>query len=136
MKKRLSGKVALITGSSRGIGLGIALKMAEDGADIVVNYYSHPDEAASAVEKIEKMGQRAISVQADVSKREDVLAMFTKAVEEFGHIDIVVANAGMSIRETILEAKWENVLKTIEACSQIALGVLSFLKHQMAVFRS
>ena len=114
MCKRLLGKTALITGSSRGIGLGVALKMAEEGADIVINYYSHPEEAAAAVKNINDLGQRAIAVQADISKREDVEALFSEAVRVFGQIDIVVANAGMSIRETVLEAKWENVLKTIE----------------------
>ena len=70
-------------------------------------------------------------MQADVSKREDVSAMFTKAVEEFGHVDIVVANAGMSIRETILEAKWENVLKTIEVNQFGAFHTCQFAAQQM-----
>ncbi len=114
MKKRLSGKVALVTGSSRGIGKGIALKMAEEGADIVVNYYSHPDEADETVKAIQAMGQKAIAIRADISKREEVEALFEQALQYFSQINIAVSNAGMSIREKVLEAKWENVLKTIE----------------------
>ncbi len=114
MNKRLLGKVALITGSSRGIGKGIALKMAEEGADIVVNYYSHTDEADETVQMIQSVGQKAIAIRADISKRDEVVALFEQALQYFSQINIVVANAGMSIRETVLEAQWENVLKTIE----------------------
>lgn len=114
MSKRLSGKVALITGASRGIGRGIALKMAEQGADIVVNYYSHQDEAEEVVNIVQTMGASAVAIQADISNREEVEAMFKESLKHFTQINIVVANAGMSIRETVLEAQWENVLKTIE----------------------
>lgn len=112
--KRLEGKVALITGSSRGIGRGIALCMAEEGADIIVNYRSHPEEAEEVAESIQKLGIRALTIQTDIANRDAVKLMYGQAIQTFGHVDIVVANAGISIREMVIDAKWENVYKTIE----------------------
>jgi glucose 1-dehydrogenase len=111
---RFDGKVALITGASRGIGRGAALVLAAQGADVVVNYRTHPEEALEVARAIEGMGQRALVWQADVAMRREVEAMFAGAVEHFGRIDIAVANAAMSIREPVLTAKWENVLRTLE----------------------
>lgn len=112
--KRLTGKVALVTGASRGIGRGSALCLAEEGADVVVNYRSHPDDAAEVAAAITAMGRKALVHQADVSDREAMEAMFEAAVSHFGHLDIVVANAAMSIRTPVIEAKWEDILRTIE----------------------
>jgi glucose 1-dehydrogenase len=106
---RLEGKVAMITGASRGIGRGIALCLAAEGADVVVNYRTHPDEAREVVKEISDMGRRALAVQADVAQHEAVAAMISTTVEAFGRLDIAVANAAMSIREPVLEADWENV---------------------------
>ena len=111
---QFQGKVAIVTGASRGIGRGCALALAEQGADVVVNYRSHPEEAQEVAAQIESMGQRALIWQADVGKREAVEEMFAGAVAHFGRIDIAVANAAMSIREPVLTAKWENVLRTLE----------------------
>lgn len=111
---RLEGKVALITGASRGIGRGIALCLAAEGADVVVNYRSHPDEAREVVNEISAMGRRALIVQADVAQLEAVAEMISATVETFGRLDIAVANAAMSIREPVLEADWENVQRIIE----------------------
>ena len=108
------GKVALITGASRGIGRGCAFALAAQGADVVVNYRSHPDEAHEVAGVIEGMGRRALVWQADVARREQVEAMFAGTLAHFGRIDIAVANAGMSIREPFLTAKWENVLHVLE----------------------
>lgn len=117
--QRLEGKVALITGAARGIGQGIALCLAEEGADIVIN--DLPPSAGTAIEgatgtaeTIEALGRRALVHYADVSDREKVTGMFAAGVAHFGHIDIVVANAALTIREPILEAQWENVLRTLE----------------------
>lgn len=110
----LSGKVALVTGASRGIGRGSALALAAQGADVVVNYRSHLEEAQEVAARIEALGRRALIWQADVGKRDAVEAMFAAAAQHFGRIDIVVANAAMSIREPVLTAKWENVLRTLE----------------------
>jgi glucose 1-dehydrogenase len=106
---RLAGKVALVTGASRGIGRGIALCLASEGADVVVNYRTHPDEAQEVVEAISAMGRRALSVQADVGERKAVADMIATTVEALGQLDIAVANAAYSIREAVLEADWENV---------------------------
>jgi glucose 1-dehydrogenase len=112
--KSLAGKVALITGASQGIGRGIALCLAAEGADIVVNYRSHRDEARKVVEAVEGMGCRALAWQADVAQRDAVAAMVAGAVEAFGRLDIAVANAAHSVREPVVEASWENVERIIQ----------------------
>jgi len=114
--QRLNGKVALITGAARGIGRGIALCLAEEGADIIVNDLP-PGEGAGArgtVDEIEALACRALAYDADVSERTQVAALFAAGVAHFGQINIVVANAAMSIRELVIEARWEDVLRTIE----------------------
>lgn len=114
---RLTNKVALITGAGRGIGRGIALCMAEEGADIVVNDLPPApggDGAHATAREVESLGRRALPYHADVSDREQVAAMFAAAVERFGRVDIVVANAAVSVREPVVEARWEGVLRTIE----------------------
>lgn len=108
------GKVALVTGASRGIGRGCALALAAHGADVVVHYHTHAEEAQAVAEAIVARGQRAIALKADIGRREAVEQLFDESVAHFGRIDIAVANAGMSIREPILTAKWENVLRVLE----------------------
>ena len=112
--KRLEGKTALVTGASLGIGRGIALSLAEEGANVVVNYRTSEAEAESAAEEIRQMGSEALVWQADVSDRDAMAAMIQGGVERFGRIDVAVANAAVSIREEVVEAKWENVLRTFE----------------------
>lgn len=107
--RSLAGRVALITGASRGIGRGIALRLAREGADIVVNYRSHADEARQVAAAVKEMGCRAQPWQADVADRDAVAAMVAGAVEVFGRLDIAVANAAYSIREPVVEATWEHV---------------------------
>ena len=111
---RFDDKVALVTGASRGIGRGIALRLAREGADVVVNYRSHPEEAQEVVDQIAALGRAALAIQADVAEREAMERMFARAVESLGRIDIVVANAASSIREPVIEARWEHVRRTIE----------------------
>jgi len=112
--QRFDGKTALITGASRGIGRGIALCLAAEGADVVVNYRTHPDEAQSVADEIVDMGRQAMIWQADVADRSALEGMFAGAVERFGRLDVVVANAAYSVREPVLEAAWENVRRTID----------------------
>ena len=112
--KRFVGKTALITGAARGIGRGIALCLAEEGANIVVNDCANLLQAEEVVKMVREMGQQAIFWQADVSDREAVAAMFAGVLAQFGRIDVVVSNAAMSIREPVVEAKWEHVLSTLE----------------------
>jgi glucose 1-dehydrogenase len=117
--QRFTGKVALITGAARGIGQGIALCLAEEGADIIANDLppaagSDIDDAKGTAEAVEALGRQAMVYYADVSKREQVVAMIAAGAERFDHIDIVVANAAQTVRELVVKAKWENVLRTIE----------------------
>jgi glucose 1-dehydrogenase len=111
---RLEGQVALVTGASRGIGRGIALCLAAEGADLVVNYYAHAGEAQKVVAAISAMGRRALAWQADVAQREAVAAMMTASVEAFGRLDIAVANAAFSIREPVVDATWENIQRVCQ----------------------
>ena len=104
---RLEDKVAVVTGSSLGIGKAIALAFGREGAAVTVNYRSHEDEAKEAAEEIEGSGGRALVVQADVTKPEDVEKLVSKTVEEFGRLDIMVNNAGMEEKMPFLETPFE-----------------------------
>ena len=104
--KRFEGKTALITGAAQGIGRGIALCLAKEGANIVINDRANVESAEAVVNDIEAMGQDAIFWKADVSDRDAVAAMFAGAKKHFGDIDAVVSNAAYSIREPEVEAKW------------------------------
>jgi glucose 1-dehydrogenase len=112
--ERLAGKVALVTGASRGIGRGVALCLASEGADVTVNYYRHSEEAAEVVRAIKAMGRRGFAWQADVADRGSVQAMIEGTVTGLGSLDVVVANAGFSIREPVLEAEWAHVERVLE----------------------
>jgi 3-oxoacyl-[acyl-carrier protein] reductase len=95
---KLDGKIALITGSSRGIGRGIALEFAREGAHIAVNYRRDAAAAAATVHAIEELGGSALALQADVSEWGAVQTMVDQALRHFGHLDIVVANSGIASR--------------------------------------
>lgn len=91
----LSGQTALVTGANSGIGKAVALGLANAGADVVVNYVTHPEAADDVVSAVTAMGRRAIAIKADVSRDDEVEAMFAKAIATFGTLHIVVANAGL-----------------------------------------
>lgn len=93
----LKNKVALITGASRGIGKAIALRYAQLGANVVVNYASNTAAAGEVLKEIESYQVRGIAVKADVSRPEEIYRMFEHTVKEFGKIDIVVVNAGLEL---------------------------------------
>ncbi|MBD2119997.1 3-oxoacyl-[acyl-carrier-protein] reductase [Trichocoleus sp. FACHB-262] len=99
--KRLSGQVAIVTGASRGIGRSIALALAAEGANVVVNYASSSTAADQVVADITAMGSNAIALQADVSKADQVDALFSAVMEKWGRIDVLVNNAGIT-RDTLL----------------------------------
>ncbi|MBA2534122.1 MAG: SDR family oxidoreductase [Rubrobacter sp.] len=110
---RLENKVAVVTGSSSGIGAAIALAIAGEGAAVVVNYASHPDAAQSVVEEIESSGGRSVAVGADVSDPKEVDALVQKATDAFGRLDIMVNNAGLEHKMPFLETPFEVWQKTI-----------------------
>ena len=90
---RLKGKQALVTGSSRGIGRGIALKLAQEGATVAIHYFQNHDAAAETLTRVRELGSDGVIVQGDVSKDEDVRRMFAEIRATFGRLDIFVANA-------------------------------------------
>ena len=100
---RLDGKVALITGGSRGIGRAIALRLAEYGADVVVNYVRHRGDAEDTVAAIEKKGVRCLAVKANVAQEEDVVRMFDEIRKRHDHLDIVVSNAASGVLKPAME---------------------------------
>lgn len=110
----LQGQRAVISGASRGIGRGIALQLAEAGAEVVVNYRSHPDEADEVVELCAKAGSRAHKLQADIADREQVERLVEKSVAVMGGIDIVVSNAAYSDRHLMLESDLDEFRRTID----------------------
>jgi len=93
---QLTGRTALVTGASRGIGRAIALSLAEEGADVAVNYLSKRDLAADVVDQIRKMGCKAMLAQADVADYPDTHRMAREVLKEFGHLDILINNAGIN----------------------------------------
>jgi len=96
---RLKDKLALVTGANRGIGRAVAIAMANEGADLVINYVEDPDAAAQVCREIEGLGRRAVAIEGDISRRSDVENLFERAFEEFGALDVLVNNAGI---ETIV----------------------------------
>jgi len=113
--RKLEGKVAVVTGASRGIGRAIALKLADEGAKVVVNYSGSQAKAEEVVAMIQENGGEAIAVQASVSQTEEVTALMDTAVKTFGSLDILVNNAGIT-RDNLLmrmkEDEWDDVLNT------------------------
>ncbi len=111
----LAGKVALVTGSSQGIGRATAQRLATAGADIVINYRSNADAAAEAKAGIEALGRRCITVQADVSQEEEVNRLFAQINEQLGPVSILVNNAGTTRDKLILQmtlADFTTILQT------------------------
>ena len=110
MGKRLEGKVAIITGSNRGIGKGIAIALAKEGCRVVVSSYEHGKDGDEAVNEIKKMGSDAVFVKADVSKERHVRNLVKYAVKKFGRLDIMVNNAGILVLGTVsqlTEKDWD-----------------------------
>jgi NAD(P)-dependent dehydrogenase (short-subunit alcohol dehydrogenase family) len=114
--RRLVGKCALVTGSSSGIGRGIALRFAKEGANVAINDLAVKEKQAQAVvEEIKKLGVKAIAVKADVSKTSEVDEMVTQVVRQLGKLDILANNAGIFLEKPLEETTdemWDRVLNT------------------------
>ncbi|RLB14732.1 MAG: 3-oxoacyl-ACP reductase [Deltaproteobacteria bacterium] len=124
---RLKDKIALVTGSSRGVGRAVALGFAKEGAKVAINYSSNETAANEVVQAIEAMGTEAIAIKADVAKKEQVEHLINTIVERFGRLDILVNNAGFTRPAMLLkmtEEQWDQVvdihMKGTFLCSQAA----------------
>ncbi len=104
----LEGKVAIVTGASRGIGRAVAIHLAQSGADVVVNYSGSEGAAQETVEAVQALGRKAIKIKANVANADEVAAMVEEAHKEFGHIDILVNNAGITRDGLLMRMKDED----------------------------
>lgn len=128
MAQHLAGKVALVTGAARGIGRSIALRLAADGAAVVVNYAGSAKQAQDTVADIEKAGGKAVAVQADVSRVADIKKLFDATFEAFGRLDVLVNNAGVMFTKPVADVGEDeydrlfdvNVKGTFFCCSEAA----------------
>jgi 3-oxoacyl-[acyl-carrier protein] reductase/pteridine reductase len=127
----LEGQVALVTGAAKRIGRSIALRLAADGADIIVNYLSSKADAESLVREIVSSGRRAVAMRADVSRRPEVTQLFAEAENKFGRLDILVNNAGAFFPakfEDLTDEQWDRImnvnLKSQFLCAQAAAPLM------------
>lgn len=132
--KPLSGRVAIITGSGRNIGKGIALSFARAGAKVVLNGHQNEDALKQVASEIEAMGGEAMTFLADVSKPEQVKAMVDATIKKFGGVDIAISNVGLRMRQTFLEitpADWQLVMETnLSAAFYLAQACIPSMKER------
>src|SRR6202040_877456 len=114
MSKKLEGKIALITGGSRGIGAAIAKRLAADGANVAITYTKGADAAASVVKEIERAGGKAIAIQADAADADAVKAAVEKTFATFGRLDVLVNNAGTAIPKPFEDTTLEEMDRVID----------------------
>jgi 3-oxoacyl-[acyl-carrier protein] reductase len=128
--KKLAGKVAVVTGGSRGIGAAIAKRLAADGASVAISYTKGADAAASVVKEIEGAGGKALAIQADATDAKAVKAGIEKAVATFGRLDILVNNAGTAIPKPFEEAPLEELDRVIDLNLRgVFVATQAALKH-------
>ncbi len=132
----LARQVALVTGAAKRIGRSIALRLAKEGADVVVNYATSKAEAEELTSEIQSLGRRAIALQADVSRRADVHRMFAAVDNEFGRLDILINNAGMFFEakfEELTDEQWDRIMnanvKSQFLCAQAAAPAMKRQGH-------
>ena len=124
---RFEGKVALVTGSSRGVGKAIGLALASEGATIVLNSSRTPFDGANVASEINRIGGRAIYVKADVSSEKDVEQMAQLIEERFGHLDVVVHNAADGVEAQTADVSWEDFERTFRTNSYALVSLARFM---------
>ena len=132
LKIDLKGKNAIVTGGSIGIGSAIALKLAEAGANVALNYRKHDTEAKAIVSKIEEIGQRGLAIQADVSIFSDAQKMVDQVIAEFGSLELLVCNAGIN-RDAVI---WKMTEEQWDAVIDINLkGYFNYIRAAAPIFK-
>ena len=111
---KLEGRNALVTGASRGIGRACAIQLAREGANVAVNYRSHPDEAAEVAREVEELGRSTLLLRADVADQSAVEEMVAQTAAELGGLDLFVSNAAYSDRDMMVEVDMEGFRRTID----------------------
>src|SRR5438874_4722344 len=130
MSKKLEGKIALITGGSRGIGAALAKRLAADGANVAITYTKGAEVAATVVKEIERAGRKAIAIQADDADPDAVEAAVEKTVATFGRLDVLVNNAGTAIPKTFEETTLEELDRLIDVNVRgVFVATQAALKH-------
>jgi glucose 1-dehydrogenase len=130
---KLEGKTVLITGGGQGIGQGIAFRLAEEGADIVIDYVGSPQSADATIAQIQKVGRRALAVQADISSVDQIHTMMKQAIDSFGGVDVLINNAGVEKHGSIWEATEHDydLVLTINLKGAF-FASQAFVQHRMA----
>jgi len=130
MSKKLEGKIALVTGGSRGIGAAIAKRLAADGANVAITYTKGAEAAAAVVKEVERAGRKAIAIQADAADSGAVKAAVEKTVATFGGLDVLVNNAGTAIPKPFEEATLEELDRVIDINIRgVFVATQAALKH-------
>ena len=127
----LKGKVAIVTGGNSGIGMAIVLELARQGANIVIDYVTHPETAEALEKQVVALGDQAIGIEADVSKVDDIQKMVDYAVSKFGRLDILVNNAGIETRSSILDTTEEQYQKVMDVNLKSAFFGTQIAARQM-----
>jgi len=127
----LKGKVAIVTGGNSGIGLSIILALAKQGANIVIDYVAHPEATEALAQQICALGDQAIGVKADVSKIDELKLLINTAVEKFGRVDIMVNNAGVETRTSIVDTTEEQYEKVLAINLKSAFFGIQLAAQQM-----
>jgi glucose 1-dehydrogenase len=133
---KLSGKTVLVTGSSQGIGEAVALRLAEEGADIVVNYHSHPEGGQQVSEQISRIGRRSIAIRADLDRLVEVQRLVTEAIQHMGKLDILINNAGVEKNANfweVTEADYDHVMEV--NMKGLFFTTQAFVRHLMETKR-
>ena len=128
---RLSGQNALVTGSSQGIGREIALRLAHEGADVIVNYRSHPEEGEAVSAEIRALGRRSVAVRADLAVVGEVSSLVDRAVAELGGLDLLVNNAGIEVHAAFADVREEDYDRVLAVnLKGVFFATQAFVRHR------